>query len=346
MVALLQGFQETLGQFVVPVVFFLTVLLFVVLAVYIVAVWINWKKRKNRENLKRNWGQSLQEAGRKAKFDDLPEATPFTSDYRDEFLESLKASDLTKKELSDIYRETEYYDKDRNELAARSWWQRVQAIYRLKFVPPDGFLDKLASLVHDPSHEVRLVALDSLSYLGELPKLDPIELFEIFGEKLDRYLLIKLLALGPDKTFLNPLVESESTRLRLAGATLLGQPKETDFIPLLKKLTKDRNKSVRRRAAESLGRVGTSEVIPILEQTSKDITPAVREASARSLGKVSDEKAIEILDELAADDDFRTRLAAFSSLSHYGEAGRDAIGNHWSENRSLAREVIFESYQE
>jgi HEAT repeat protein len=193
---------------------------------------------------------------------------------------------------------------------------------------------------------VRLIALDSLSYLDDFPNLDPVELFESFSEKLDSFLVIKLLTLKPNKSFIRPLVDSKSPRLRRAGATLLGQSGETKLIPFVSRLASDEDYQVRRRATESLGRIGGIESLSILKQTSKDGEPEVREASARSLGEVFHEDSIEMLDRLARDDNFSVRLAAFSSLARFGEKGRKTIGNHWIQNRRLAREAIFESYQQ
>lgn len=346
MIEILQNFQEGLGSLVLPLVIAMCGLLIFIIVFYSVAVFLHWKSRKNREKLRKAWKQALAGDGPGPGSENLSQIEVPPSDLRDDFLEVLQAGDLTTEKTIDIYQRMGFYNQDKEDLTSRSWWRRVQALNRLKHVSLDGLQDKLTSLVYDPSHEVRLNVLDSLSYLNEFPDLDPVHLFESFSKKLDSFLVIKLLTLKPEKSFLRPLVDSKKTRLRRAGATLLGQSGEAKLIPFLRRLTNDEDGQVRRRAAESLGRIGGIETLSILKQASKDGEPGVREASARSLRKISHEDSIEILNQLARDVDFNVRLAAFSSLARFGEEGRKAIGNHWTDNRRLSREAIFESYQE
>ncbi|MEF8799232.1 MAG: HEAT repeat domain-containing protein [Candidatus Bipolaricaulota bacterium] len=346
MIETLQNFQEALGSFVLPLVIAMCGLLVFVIIFYSVAVFLHWKSRKDRENLRKAWKQSLGVDGPGLGSEDLSQIRIPFSDLRDDFLEVLRTRDLTTGETIDIYQRIGFYDQDKADLTSRSWWRRVQALNRLKHLSLAGLQDELTSLVHDSNHEVRLIALDSLSYLNEVPDLDPVELFESFSEKLDSLLVIKLLTMKPPKGFLRPLVDSKNPRLRRAGATLMGQSEKTKLVPLLSRLTGDEDCQVRRRAAESLGKIGGIKSLSILKQTSKDEEPRVREASAISLGKILNEDSIEILNQLARDDNFSVRLTAFSSLARYGEEGRKAIGNHWTKYRRLAREAIFESYQE
>lgn len=346
MIEILQNFQEGLGSFVLPLVIAMCGLLIFIIVFYSIAVFLHWKSRKKRETLIKVWERSIAGDGLGSGSEDLSQIEVPPSNLRDDFLEVLRGRDLPPGKTKDIYQRVGFYSQDISDLTSRSWWRRVQALNRLKRVSLAGLQDKLTSLVHDSSHEVRLIALDSLSYLEEVPDLDSVELFGSFSEKLDSFLVIKLLALKPAKSFLRPLIDSKKLRLRRAGATLLGQSGETKLIPLLSRLTSDEDYQVRRRVAESLGRIGGIETLSILKKTSKDGEPGVREASARSLGEIFHEDSIEILDQLARDDGFSVRLAAFSSLARYGEEGRKAIGNHWTENRRLAREAIFESYQQ
>lgn len=346
MIELLQNLQLALGSFVVPLVLAMCSLLLLAIIVYASAVFLNWKRRKTRKKLKETWTRSLKGEKPRSVTKNLPRIRIPPYDPRDDFIEVLREAKLGSGKTVDIYQSTGYYDQDKAGLSDRAWWRRAQALHRLKHVSLDGLGGKLTSLVYDSSHEVRLIALDSLSYLKEAPELDPVKLFESFTENLDSFLVIKLLTLKPGKSFLRPLVESKSPRLRRAGATLLGQPDRQEFLPFLSELLNDKDNRVRKRTAESLGRIGGLQAVPLLKQTSEDDEPGVREASARSLGEISNEDSTEILDELASDDDFWVRLAAFGSLSHFGEEGRKAVGNHWSENKRLAREAIFESYQE
>lgn len=346
MIELLQNLQIALGPFVLPIVIAMSGLLLFIIIVYTIGVLFHLKRRRARDNFKRTLQSSIKEENNGSDSENLPRIQAPQYDHRDDLIQVLKGADLSSKETVAIYQSAGLFDQDKTDLSSRAWWRRAQALHRLKHVSLAGLGDKLTSLVYDSSHQVRLIALDSLSYLDELPPLDPIELFESFTEKLDSFLVIKLLALKPGKSFLRPLVNSKKPRLRRAGATLLGQPDKQETLSLLSKLIDDLDNRVRKKAAESLGRVGGQESLTYLKQTSKDDRAAVREASARSLGEVFHEDSIEILDDLATDDDFRVRLAAFTSLSRFGEGGRKAIGNHWSENRRLAREAIFESYQE
>lgn len=346
MIDVLQNFQEALGSFVLPIVIAMSGLLLFIIFFYTLTVFLHWKARKNRERLRGEWEQFLSGDCPGSGSENLSQIGTPLSDLRDDFLEVLRARDLTTEKTIDIYEKMGFHDQDKADLTSRSWWRRVQALNRLKHVSLAGLHGKLTSLVHDSSHEVRLIALDSLSYLNDSPDLDPVKLFESFSEKLDSFLVIKLLNLKPGESFLRPLVDSKSPRLRRAGATLLGQSGETKLIPSLSRLTSDEDHKVRRRVAESLGRIGGIESLSILKQTSKDKDPGVREASARSLGEILHKDSIEMLDRLTRDDDFRVRLAAFSSLARFGEKGRKTIGNHWSQNRRLAREAIFESYQQ
>lgn len=349
MIELLQNFQEGLGAFVFPVLIGLGILLVFIVAFYAIGVFLHRNNKRTREALKSSWQHSFreyQEQENGSNLDNLPETGASFYDYRDDFLQTLKAANFEPEKTLDIYRRTGYYTQDKADISSRTWWRRVQALYRLKYTSLAGLEDRLSLLIYDPNLEVRLNALDALSYTGKYPELDPIKLFKTFSEKLDSYLIIKLSALKPDENFLRPLVESEKPRLRRAGATLLGQPKETDFAPLLEELTRDDDIRVRINVAESLGRIGKPDNIRLLKKTSNDTVPTVREASARSLGGILHEDSTEILDDLAGDEDFRVRLAAFSSLAQFGETGRNVITNYWSQDRRLAREAIFESYQE
>ncbi|MBS3786790.1 HEAT repeat domain-containing protein [Candidatus Bipolaricaulota bacterium] len=345
MVELLQNFQTALGSFVLPLVVAICGLLFFIIIVYATGVLFHLNMRRSREKLKRKVARYFKDDNTGPIKEVLPRTQDTPYDRRDDFLEVLREENIAPEKIVDIYQENRFYDQDKTDLSSRAWWRRAQALHRLKYVSPEGLQGKLASLVYDSSHEVRLIAIDSLSYLDRVPGLDPIELFESFPEKLDPFLVIKLLTLKPDKSFLLPLIDSEKPRLRRAGATLLGQPDKLEFLPLLDKLTEDEDSQVRRRTAESLGRIGDLEALSILQRTSSDEESVVREVSARSLGNISHDDSIKILDNLATDNDFKVRLAAFSSLARFGEVGRKAIGNHWGESKKLAREAIFESYQ-
>ncbi|MBS3793223.1 HEAT repeat domain-containing protein [Candidatus Bipolaricaulota bacterium] len=345
MIELLQNLQLVLGSFVTPIVVAISLLLLLAIVVYTLAVFFNWKVKKDRKKFREAWAGSLKGDNISSVGENLSGVSGPLYDPRDDFLEVLREAKLSLKQTVDIYQWAEFYDKDKTDLFGRAWWRRAQALHRLKHLSPADLEDKFTSLIYDSSHEVRLIALDSLSSLEEVSELDPVELFESFTEELDPFLVIKLLALKPGKRFLRPLVNSKKHRLRRAGATLLGQPDKQEFLPLLSNLSDDEDSRVRKNVAESLGRVGGLEALPLLKQTSEDGEPGVREASARSLGEIFHEDSIDTLNELATDDDFEVRLAAFISLSRFGEEGRKAIGNHWSENRRLAREAIFESYQ-
>ncbi len=266
--------------------------------------------------------------------------------YRDDFVTVLRESDLPSDLAVEVNRSAGFYEKDVAELSSRSWWKRAQALNRLKYVSPSDIKAELTSLLYDSSHEVRLVALDSLSFLDEFPEIHPIRLLESFTHKLDSFLAIKLFTLKPPENFLKSLVNSDTSRFRRLGAILLGQEKETSFLPLLRKLTEDEVVSVRIRAVESLGKIGEEGTVPILKRTGGDPVPEVREASAEALGRISTESSIQLLANLAEDEDFGVRLAAFHSLARFGEKGRKVIGDHWSQSRNLAREAIFESHQE
>lgn len=346
MIKLLQDFQVALGSFVVPLVLAMCGLLLFIIIVYTLGVLFHWKKQRTRKHLNRVWQRSIKEDNISSDSENIPRIQVPQYDWRDDFLRVLREADLSSEKAVDVYQKTGHYEQDKADLSSRVWWKRAQALHRLKYVSLEGLQDKLTPLVYDSSHEVRLIALDALGYLDGVPDLDPVKLFESFTEKLDSFLVIKLLTLKPGKSFIRPLVNSKKPRLRRAGATLLGQPSRSEFFPLLSELTGDENRQVRKRTAGSLGRVGGIKALSILKRTSRDGEPEVRKFSARSLGNIYHQDSIEILDGLASDDDFRVRLAAFSSLSRFGEEGRKAIGNHWSESRKLAREAIFESYQE
>ncbi|MCF7890357.1 HEAT repeat domain-containing protein [Candidatus Bipolaricaulota bacterium] len=345
MIELLQNLQLAIGPFVLPVVIALSGLLLLITIIYSAAVFHHWRSRKTREDLEQKWLNSSEEVITDPGSDNLQQTQLPPYERRDDFLNVLRIRNLASDKTVEIYRRKGFYKQDISDLSHRAWWRRAQALHRLKYVSLAGLQDEVTSLIYDSSREVKLAALYSLIYLEEFPDLNPIKFFENFNEKQDSFLVIKLLPLKPDKSFLRPLVDSKKPRLRRAGATLLGQPNEPKFLHFLSKLTKDKDKEVRKRVAESLGRVGSLEALPILERTSEDNEPTVRAASARSLGRITHEDSVEILDHLATDDTFKVRLAAFNSLSHFGEEGRKAIGNHWSENRRLAREAIFESYQ-
>ncbi len=346
MIELLVDFQEALSPLVIPLVLAMSGLLILIVFFYAAGVFVHWWSRKKRDSLKSSWRDLIRKAEIGPDFADSFEAliTPF--DPRDDFLEVLREEYISPEKRRELYRRAGFYNRDKKVLSARAWWKKVQALHRLKYLSLVGLKDKLTSLLYDPSHEVRITALDSLGHLEEVPELDPVELFESFDAKLDSFLEIKLLELEPSEKFLRPLVDSEKSRLRKAGATLLGQSDKTGHVTILGKLMEDEKTSVRRRAVESLGKIGGYETLPILDRVSRDPRPEVREAAAKSLGEINHEDSLELLDELASDENFRVRLAAFQSLTRFGEDGREKIGNHWSENRRLAREAIFESYQE
>ncbi len=203
----------------------------------------------------------------------------------------------------------------------------------------------LDSLIYDENHEVRLVALDYVARTGNLPEVDPIKLFESFSPNLDSFLVIKLLSTKPGLDFINPLCNTQSSRLRRCGATLLGQPGKSEFLTTLKSLARDNDSTTRKKTAEALGRTNEKESLELLEKTAKDEIPSVRRATAGSLGKLPFDDALNLLESLSYDDDFSVRLKAFESLTNFGEKGRKIVSDHFSEEPELAREALFESYQ-
>ena len=345
MLDLFQGFQKAIEAFVIPLVIAVGSLLLLMTLSYLIVILFHLGRRWNIENLRINWRSVLREIENSNSSSTHLGEQKFSSTYREEFMNELKETGLSQNERLKAYNSTGYYEKDLEDLLSKTWWKRVQALNRLKFISPEDLENKLKSLLYDENHEVRLLALDSLSYLEATPEIEPVRLFNSFTNKLDTFLCIKLLAIEPDESFVAPMIDSGKRRHRRAGAILLGQPGRKRFIPLLKELADDEAPSVRRRAVESLGKVGSTAPISILSQTSKDVNPSVRKVTAKSLGKIKDETSVEILDRLADSDNFSVQLAAFQSLAGFGESGRKIIGKYWGKNGKLAREAIFESYQ-
>ncbi|MCF7876240.1 HEAT repeat domain-containing protein [Candidatus Bipolaricaulota bacterium] len=345
MIELLQNFQKGIEPFVVPLVIALAGLLFFMTVFYVLVTLFHVNQRRRLKKKRLSWQKAIRKYRQGSNPKEILGDRDLHAGHRDDLVEELRLSSLPPASKLELYRSFGYYDRDFSELSSKTWWKRGQALNRLKRFPDSGFQNELKSLLYDSSHEVRLVALDALSRLKKVPKLDPIELFESFREELDSFLVIKLLYLKPGMRFIEPLVNSEKQRFRRCGAVLMGQPNKVSFVPVLKKLTVDEKVSVRTKATESLGKIGEKQSIPAMERTSKDKNPAVREATAKSLRKIREEGSLKVLGKLAEDDDFLTRLAAFQSLTYFGEEGREVIGDHWSNNRELAREAIFESYQ-
>lgn len=345
MIELLQNFQKGIEPFVVPLVIALASLLFFMTVFYVLVTLFHVNQRRKLKKKRLGWQKVIRKYRQGSNPKEILGNRELHAGQGDDLIEELRLSGLSPDSKLELYRSFGYYDRDLSELSSNTWWKRGQALNRLKGFPASGFQNKLKSLLYDSSHEVRLVALDSLSRLKKAPKLDPVKLFESFREELDSFLVIKLLYLKPGMRFIEPLVNSEKRRFRRCGAVLMGQPNKVSFIPVLKRLAVDEKVSVRTKATESLGKIGEKQSIPVLERTSEDENPAVREATAKSLRKITGGGSLRVLGKLAEDEDFLTRLAAFQSLTYFGEEGREVIGDHWSDNRELAREAIFESYQ-
>ncbi|MFB6291011.1 MAG: HEAT repeat domain-containing protein [Candidatus Bipolaricaulia bacterium] len=345
MLEFLHGSQDAIKPFVLPLVIAVGSLLFIIAFFYIILIIYHLKRRKRLTELREEWKQALREVDINSNSEIPFKKQEFPETYRDYFVLTMRELNLPLNQRVKSYRATGYYEKDLRELSHRYWWKRVQALNRLKYLGTRDLETKIRSLLYDESHEVRLVALDTLSYLKQVPDLDPISLFKSFSEKLESFLTIQLFTIKPDKTFIKPLINSENNRFRRVGTILLGQSNKRNYIPELIELAKDEEASVRRRAAESLGKIGVKNSISILKRTSRDSCSSVREATALALGKISFEESLEVLAELAEDDDLSVRISAFHSLANFGEEGRNIIGDHWSDNRELAREAIFESYQ-
>ena len=313
---------------------------------HLAVILLNIRKRKSASNFKDNLKKTLDKDRTGHDLEFRQQVKEGSRRHRDHFIEVTLETDLPSTRYDNLYDSLDFLEKDLRELSSKTWWKRAQSLYRLKYVSPKDIKKKLDSLVYDKNHDVRLIALDSLSHLDNPPDLDPIKLFESFSEILDTFLVTKLLPLEPSKTFVLPLAESNKSRFRRIGATLMGQPGGKNFIPLLQKLATDKEGLVRKKATESLGIIGHKNALEILKRTSQDDKSAVRRASARALGNFSTDDSIGTLDRLAEDKNFEVRLSAFNSLSYFGDAGREIIGNHWKANKRLAREAIFESYQE
>lgn len=346
MLSYLQNLQDIIGTFVIPLLIALGGLLIAIVLFHLTVILLNIRGRKSISNFKKELKKSLdkEQAGDDREFQ--PELKEDSRKHRDHFIEVTLETDLPSVRYYNLYDSLDFLEEDLRELSSKTWWKRAQSLYRLKYVSPKDIKKKLDSLAYDKSHNVRLIALDSLSHFDNPPDLNPLKLFESFSEILDTFLVMKLLPLEPSKTFVLPLVESDKSRFRRIGATLMGQPEEKYFIPLLRKLTTDKEGLVRKKATESLGIIGHEDALEILKRTSQDGKSVVRRASARALGNFPADDSIGTLDRLAEDNNFEVRLSAFNSLSDFGNAGREIIGKHWKENKRLAREAIFESYQE
>jgi len=344
MLELLQAFQNVIEAFILPLLIAVGGLLLLISSLYLIVTFFQIKKRKELKEIRLTWRQGL--GSSPERFQPVAQyGQGFPPEYRDALVRELVKAELSPGRRLEKYRQSGNYEKDVTEFTSKTWWVRVQALDRLKYFAPADFPEKLVSLIYDSSHDVRLVALDLLSRLEEIPEIDPLELFNSFSEELDSFLIIKLLAVKPDKQFILPLADGQKVRFRRAGAILMGQSKKLAFLPLLQKLTKDDAVSVRKSAAESLGKIGLERVLPALDRASEDKEAPVREATAKSLKEIPEKDSLRILTGLAEDSDFRVRLAAFQSLTYFGEEGRNVIGDYWSSDNELAREAMFESYQ-
>lgn len=345
MVKIFQDFQDVIGSFVVPLVIAIGVVLLLLTLSYVIITLIHIARRRRLREIRRQWKKTISASTSETLQPSTTQGQNSSGEYRDALVTELMEADLSPKRRLKLYRNSGYYDKDVLELSSKKWWKRSQSLNRLKSFPLSHLKEKCVSLIYDSSHDVRLLALDSISCLEEFPKLDSIKLFNSFPEKLDPFVIIKLLAMEPGEAFIRPLINAEEVRFRRAGATLLGQPNKLNFLPFLRKLTDDDAVSVRNRAVESLGKVGGTESLPVLRHSSTDKIPSVREAVARSLKEIREKDSLRILGNLAEDSEFRVRLAAFQALTYFGEEGRQIIGDHWGADNELAREAKFESYQ-
>ena len=345
MLKLLQGLQKSVEGFVIPLVMAVGGLLLFIVILYVIIVVLHVKQRRKLEKTRAQWRDVLQNKPHEISLNTSTNNRRLDAVYRDELVRELRLSDLEQDRLVEIYRTNGGYEKDISQLSSKSWWERAGALARLKVVPDQPLKIDLPSLIHDDSHEVRLVALDYVAKTGKLPDVDPIKLFESFSPNLDSFLVIKLLSTKPGLDFIDPLCNAQSARLRRCGATLLGQPGKSEFLATLKSLAGDDDPTTRKRTAEAIGRTDEKESLEVLEKTAKDEIPSVRRATAGSLGKLSFDDALHLLETLSYDNHFSVRLKAFESLTNFGEKGRKIVSDHFSEEPELAREALFESYQ-
>lgn len=341
--------QNSLIDIVKYSVIFLATLFLLLCLVYIFSALTHVRRRKHEERIKPYWTNLVHDyLNGDPAVKDLKVPQKDRAILKNLILEiaESKEDERDVENLKGLYEHFGFLDEDEKLLASRKWWERANAVLRLKTLRVKKVEEKVFGLLKDERLEVSLVAIDYMGFIGS-KKLDNSTVKNLFKEKsgkLDHYILLKLFPAKIAPANLKGLAQSTQKRLKRAAAILMGRSGDEECIDYLKDLLESQYEDIRIQAVRSLGVIGSSKAFPLLEEMVKDKSPMVRVEVASSLGAIKDPQSLEPLEELSGDRNYEVRLRSFLSLAEFGEQGREIIARYRESNPEIAREAMLRSY--
>lgn len=335
--------QESLLSPVKSILIFLSALLLIFLAVYLLTIYSHYRRAKYVKRKTPKW----QGAIRSLLLGEISvEGVKISSKdrgyLRDILIAEFSGRDSRGREdVRSLYKKLGFFEDDLKGLKSRTWWKRIHAILRLGQLQIADADEQVFALLEDERSEVRFSALDMLASNGS-EKLPGIicEIFEKSSRWSYRYLVNILFPYQFPAGYLTPMATSKNRDLRKAAAILLGNSEDAESVPALANLANDDVKDVRREAVHSIGRIAAVEGLPVIECKIGDDEPQVRAEAARALGEIQDPHALYLLDRLADDPDFDVRFKAFFALGRFGEGGRRIIKKYEAMYPEMAGEFL------
>jgi HEAT repeats len=213
------------------------------------------------------------------------------------------------------------------DLVRRGAVRRAAAAELLGAAGQDTAVDRLVTLLHDRTAEVRLVAARALGRIGAPRAAGPLVTALGEGRVPVQVAAQALLRIGaPAGPALTAALDSPSPLVRVTAVEILGRVGAVGAFAQLGERLQHDDVPVRARAATAVGRLGLPRALEVLVRaTAADQAPTVRVAAVRALGELGAPGAVEHLTPLLGDADPSVAGEAGPALAALGPCGRNAL---------------------
>ncbi len=338
-------FNQILRPIVRNILIFIDILLALLIIVYVMAAWKHTRDKKQNKKLQHEWEKDIKKVSKGEKDIEDLNIQKNKKIFRNIIIKEIDNKNINLDLLKKIYIHYGFLDNEKKLIKSGKWWKQSEAIKRLKDLEFRRMEDEIYKLIHHNRFEVRLAAIDFLGTLNSPLLHDKVsQVFKENKKQLDQYLILKLFPSDFPVQNLKELVTSKSVRYRKAAAILLGKYKNYEALDLLEELLKDPEEEVKIEAIKSLGRVGTPLTIPKISEGIDDDNKMVRAEIARSLGRIKDQNSLYLLRQLADDPEYVVRVRAFTSMSRFGELGREIIEDFRESHPKSTDEAMLRSF--